>query len=81
MGAGLALPYAAAPRLALSVLSQEQVGQGSGIHQRLGVSLLAVSASQAALSRGDFARFSRCAGNDRPSGRLRRRPLRRVREG
>jgi MFS family permease len=31
MGAGLALPYAAAPRLALSALSQDQVGQGSGI--------------------------------------------------
>jgi hypothetical protein len=31
MGAGLALPYAAAPRLALSALSQEQAGQGSGI--------------------------------------------------
>jgi MFS family permease len=31
MGAGLALPYAAAPRLALSALSQEQTGQGSGI--------------------------------------------------
>jgi MFS family permease len=31
MGAGLALPYASAPRLALSVLSPAQVGQGSGI--------------------------------------------------
>jgi MFS family permease len=31
MGAGLALPYAAAPRLALSALSREQAGQGSGI--------------------------------------------------
>jgi MFS family permease len=31
MGAGLALPYAAAPRLALSVLSPAQAGQGSGI--------------------------------------------------
>ena len=31
MGAGLALPYAAAPRLALSALSPEQAGQGSGI--------------------------------------------------
>ncbi len=31
MGAGLALPYAAAPRLALSALSQEQAGQGAGI--------------------------------------------------
>jgi hypothetical protein len=31
MGAALALPYAAAPRLALSALSQEQAGQGSGI--------------------------------------------------
>ena len=31
MGAGLALPYAAAPRLALSALSPEQTGQGSGI--------------------------------------------------
>ena len=31
MGAGLALPYAAAPRLALSALSQDQLGQGSGI--------------------------------------------------
>src|SRR5262245_23371173 len=31
MGAGLALPYALAPRLALSALSREQAGQGSGI--------------------------------------------------
>ena len=31
MGAGLAVPYASAPRLALSALSSEQTGQGSGI--------------------------------------------------
>ena len=31
MGAGLAVPYALAPRLALSALSAAQVGQGSGI--------------------------------------------------
>ena len=31
MGAGLALPYASAPRLALSALSSMQTGQGSGI--------------------------------------------------
>jgi MFS family permease len=31
MGAGLALPYALAPRLALSALSPAQTGQGSGI--------------------------------------------------
>jgi hypothetical protein len=31
MGAGLAVPYASAPRLALSALSQAQAGQGSGI--------------------------------------------------
>jgi len=31
MGAGLAVPYALAPRLALSVLSPAQTGQGSGI--------------------------------------------------
>jgi hypothetical protein len=31
MGAGLAVPYALAPRLALSALSPEQAGQGSGI--------------------------------------------------
>jgi MFS family permease len=31
MGAGLAVPYALAPRLALSVLSTAQAGQGSGI--------------------------------------------------
>ncbi len=31
IGGGLALPYALAPRLALSVLSPEQAGQGSGI--------------------------------------------------
>src|SRR5262249_2437680 len=31
MGAGLALPYASAPRLALSALSPAQAGQGSGI--------------------------------------------------
>jgi MFS family permease len=31
MGAGLALPYACAPRLALSVLDPTQAGQGSGI--------------------------------------------------
>jgi MFS family permease len=31
MGAGLALPYALAPRLALSALSPAQAGQGSGI--------------------------------------------------
>jgi MFS family permease len=31
MGVGLAVPYALAPRLALSVLSPSQVGQGSGI--------------------------------------------------
>jgi predicted MFS family arabinose efflux permease len=31
MGAGLAVPYALAPRLALSALAPEQVGQGSGI--------------------------------------------------
>jgi len=31
MGAGLALPYALAPRLALSALSSAQAGQGSGI--------------------------------------------------
>jgi predicted MFS family arabinose efflux permease len=31
MGSGLALPYALAPRLALSALSRAQAGQGSGI--------------------------------------------------
>ena len=31
MGAGLSVPYALAPRLALSALSPTQVGQGSGI--------------------------------------------------
>lgn len=31
MGAGLAVPYALAPRLALSALSPEQAGQGSGV--------------------------------------------------
>ena len=31
MGAGLALPYSLAPRLALSGLSSTQTGQGSGI--------------------------------------------------
>ena len=31
MGVGLAVPYALAPRLAFSVLSPSQVGQGSGI--------------------------------------------------
>jgi hypothetical protein len=31
MGAGLAVPYALAPRLALSALSPTQAGQGSGI--------------------------------------------------
>ena len=31
MGAGLALPYALAPRLALSALSRAQAGQGSGM--------------------------------------------------
>jgi hypothetical protein len=31
MGAGLAVPYASAPRLALSALSPAQTGQGSGI--------------------------------------------------
>ena len=31
IGAGLAVPYALAPRLALSALSPAQVGQGSGI--------------------------------------------------
>jgi len=31
MGAGLAVPYALAPRLALSALSPAQVGQGSGV--------------------------------------------------
>jgi MFS family permease len=31
MGAGLAVPYASAPRLALSALSSTQTGQGSGI--------------------------------------------------
>jgi predicted MFS family arabinose efflux permease len=31
MGAGLAVPYALAPRLALSALSRAQTGQGSGI--------------------------------------------------
>jgi hypothetical protein len=31
MGAGLAVPYALAPRLALSTLSPAQAGQGSGI--------------------------------------------------
>ena len=31
LGAGLALPYATAPRLALSALSREQTGQGSGM--------------------------------------------------
>ena len=31
MGAGLAVPYALAPRLALSALPQSQAGQGSGI--------------------------------------------------
>jgi hypothetical protein len=31
MGAGLAVPYALAPRLALSALAPAQVGQGSGI--------------------------------------------------
>jgi hypothetical protein len=31
MGAGLAVPYALAPRLALSALSPAQAGEGSGI--------------------------------------------------
>jgi hypothetical protein len=31
MGAGLAVPYALAPRLALSALSPAQTGKGSGI--------------------------------------------------
>ena len=31
MGSGLALPYALAPRLALSALSRAQSGQGSGV--------------------------------------------------
>ena len=31
MGAGLALPYASAPRLALSALAPEQTGKGSGM--------------------------------------------------
>jgi hypothetical protein len=31
MGAGLALPYASAPRLALSALSPDQAGKGSGL--------------------------------------------------
>jgi MFS family permease len=31
MGAGLAMPYASAPRLALSALSPDQAGKGSGI--------------------------------------------------
>ncbi|MBV8446431.1 MAG: hypothetical protein JO124_00440 [Hyphomicrobiales bacterium] len=31
MGAGLAVPYALAPRLALAALSPAQTGQGSGI--------------------------------------------------
>jgi hypothetical protein len=31
MGVGLAVPYALAPRLALSVLSPAQAGQGSGV--------------------------------------------------
>jgi hypothetical protein len=31
MGAGLAVPYASAPRLALSALPPAQTGQGSGI--------------------------------------------------
>ena len=31
MGAGLALPYASAPRLALSALSPAEKGQGSGL--------------------------------------------------
>jgi hypothetical protein len=31
MGAGLAVPYALAPRLALSALAPTQAGQGSGI--------------------------------------------------
>jgi hypothetical protein len=31
MGAGLAVPYALAPRLALSVLAPAQAGQGAGI--------------------------------------------------
>jgi hypothetical protein len=31
MGAGLAVPYALAPRLALSALSPVQIGQGSGV--------------------------------------------------
>jgi hypothetical protein len=31
MGTGLAVPYALAPRLALSALSREHAGQGSGI--------------------------------------------------
>jgi hypothetical protein len=31
MGVGLAVPYASAPRLALSALSSAQTGQGSGI--------------------------------------------------
>ena len=31
MGSGLAVPYALAPRLALSALSPAQTGQGSGI--------------------------------------------------
>ena len=38
MGAGLAVPYALAPRLALSALSPAQSGQGSGHRQRLHLS-------------------------------------------
>ena len=56
MGVGLAVPYALAPRLALSVLSPSQAGQGSGIVNActfLGGSV-GVAGGAAALALGGF---------------------------
>ena len=71
MGAGLALPYAAAPRLALSALSQEQAGQGSGIINAC--SFLAGSVGVAGgAHRLALRRLPWCARDDRVGGRMRR---------
>ena len=73
MGAGLAVPYALAPRLALSALSPAQSGQGSGIVNActfLGGSA-GVAGGATAFALGGFPRR---ADDDRARRHPRRRP-------
>jgi MFS family permease len=74
MGSGLALPYALAPRLALSALSRAQSGQGSGVVNACtflgGSGGVAGGAIAFALGWG----VRRCADDDCARRHYRRRP-------